>query len=141
MIGAYEIDGLRLCKIRNPWGNFEWKGDWSDNSDLWTDEMKSRVSYTNADDGSFFMSWEDTCHYFSRFSVNRYRDNYNFISRSFTQEQEKFSFGVVDISEGGRHTFSVSQRGERMFDRDANYKYSCARLIVMKLENDIGEGM
>ena len=29
---------ITLVKIRNPHGNggMEWKGDWSDNSDLWT---------------------------------------------------------------------------------------------------------
>ena len=26
---------VRLVKIRNPWGDHEWKGAWSDNSDLW----------------------------------------------------------------------------------------------------------
>lgn len=28
-----------------------------------------------------------------------------------------------------------------MFSREANYKYSCARLIIMKLESEIGDGM
>ena len=26
----------KVVKLRNPWGNFEWKGDWSDSSPLWT---------------------------------------------------------------------------------------------------------
>ena len=30
-----EVDGFRLVNIRNPWGHFEWGGDWSDHSDMW----------------------------------------------------------------------------------------------------------
>lgn len=33
-------DDLQLLKIRNPWGNFEWQGDWGDNSSLWTPALK-----------------------------------------------------------------------------------------------------
>ena len=30
----------QLLKLRNPWGQGEWTGDWSDQSDKWTDELK-----------------------------------------------------------------------------------------------------
>ena len=30
----------RLIKVRNPWGDFEWKGDWGDDSELWTPRLE-----------------------------------------------------------------------------------------------------
>lgn len=41
-IHEIEKDGeeVRILKLRNPWGSGEWTGDWSDKSELWTDELK-----------------------------------------------------------------------------------------------------
>ena len=52
----HEGETVRLLKLRNPWGHGEWKGDWSDESDLWTPEIKAQVGFTEAkDDGLFWM--------------------------------------------------------------------------------------
>jgi len=41
LLGAkMTVGGVKLCQLRNPWGGFEWQGDWGDDSDLWTDEIK-----------------------------------------------------------------------------------------------------
>lgn len=55
----------KLVKLRNPWGNFEWTGDWSDQSANWTPELKKTLNYTDSEDGTFWMSFVDFCHYFS----------------------------------------------------------------------------
>lgn len=54
---------IRLVKLRNPWKTFEWKGDWSDSSPLWTEhpDVAKAVDYKPADDGTFWMSWHDFC--------------------------------------------------------------------------------
>lgn len=59
----------RLLKLRNPWGNFEWLGDWGDNSSLWTPELREELgALAVVDDGTFWMSFDDVCKYF--YSVN-----------------------------------------------------------------------
>lgn len=65
LIGAkskmHEGGELRLVKIRNPWGNKEWIGDWSDKSGLWTDELRTYFGKSEADvdDGTFYMTLND----------------------------------------------------------------------------------
>ena len=45
--------------MQNPWSAEYYRGDWSDGSDFWTDEFKLEAGWTSADDGVFFMSFED----------------------------------------------------------------------------------
>lgn len=60
-------DEVKIVKLRNPWGNFEWNGDWGDDSEMWTPQLKKEVGLDdNTNDGSFWMSWQDFCYYFSR---------------------------------------------------------------------------
>lgn len=45
LIAAAEVVGSdgknwNIVKLRNPWGDTEWQGDWSDNSKLWTPKVK-----------------------------------------------------------------------------------------------------
>ncbi|MED6241200.1 Calpain-9 [Ataeniobius toweri] len=69
---AYSITGLeevhfrgqkvKLIRIRNPWGQVEWNGCWSDNSREWDyidKAEKTRILQNAADDGEFWMEFED----------------------------------------------------------------------------------
>ena len=57
---------VRIVQLRNPWGSFEWKGDWGDNSDCWTEEAKRQVHFSNADDGALWMEFEEFRQFFTR---------------------------------------------------------------------------
>ncbi|MEE4247837.1 MAG: C2 family cysteine protease, partial [Kangiellaceae bacterium] len=74
VIALKEAFQNKLVNIRNPWGQFEWDGDWSDNSPLWDERMKAAIQ-PNLDsfDGTFWMSFEDFQNYFVNVTVCRVR--------------------------------------------------------------------
>jgi hypothetical protein len=81
ILGVYKpklttASGIKLLKLRNPWGKYEWAGAWSDGSAEWKKypgvkmELQSLISrYQNADDGVFYISWDDFLKYFVQVDV------------------------------------------------------------------------
>lgn len=66
--------------MRNPWGQNEWTGEWSDKDPKWND-MNLRKMLAHEDlgnDGIFFILWEDFKKYFSDFQMCYYHDDYNY---------------------------------------------------------------
>ncbi|KAK2817504.1 hypothetical protein Q5P01_025695 [Channa striata] len=69
---AYSITGLeevsyrgqkvQLIRVRNPWGQVEWNGPWSDESREWNyidKAEKTRLQQNSLDDGEFWMEFGD----------------------------------------------------------------------------------
>ncbi|CAE7526188.1 ADL1 [Symbiodinium natans] len=79
LLRVEEVEGHRLLQLRNPWGSTEWKGKWSDgDKDSWTQKMKKKLDYVNADDGSFWMAFEDFVnHYRSVYICRLFEDGWN----------------------------------------------------------------
>ncbi|XP_037116174.1 calpain-1 catalytic subunit isoform X2 [Syngnathus acus] len=78
---AYSVTGLdevvyrgnmtKLVRIRNPWGEVEWTGAWSDNSREWDSidrGVRSRLQ-NRSEDGEFWMSFSDFLREFTRLEI------------------------------------------------------------------------
>lgn len=71
VLGTAVADDQKLYKMRNPWGRGEaYKGDWSDSSALWTEELKKQVGFEENDDGIWYISAEDYHKNFGITTVN-----------------------------------------------------------------------
>lgn len=57
VLGVIEAEGEQLLRIRNPWGEESYSGSWSDDSNLWTDSIRSKVEYVDENDGVFFIDY------------------------------------------------------------------------------------
>ncbi|KAI8792980.1 calpain-8 [Biomphalaria glabrata] len=58
----YMDKAAKLIRLRNPWGETEWQGEWSDGSDEWLkvpDVIKRELDVTARNDGEFWMSFND----------------------------------------------------------------------------------
>ncbi|XP_055358298.1 calpain-2 catalytic subunit-like isoform X1 [Betta splendens] len=73
--GAEEVHcqgkGVQLVRIRNPWGEVEWTGPWSDGSIEWNNISKDEKERLNnvSEDGEFWMSYSDFIKNFSRVEI------------------------------------------------------------------------
>lgn len=60
---------VKLCKLRNPWGTFEWNGAWSDGSSEWTPQLDAMLDHQNADDGTFFIPYDEMINLYGNMSI------------------------------------------------------------------------
>uniref|UniRef100_A0A673BQL1 Calpain 1, (mu/I) large subunit b n=1 Tax=Sphaeramia orbicularis TaxID=375764 RepID=A0A673BQL1_9TELE len=78
---AYSVTGIRqvehqgqpqrLIRIRNPWGQVEWTGAWSDSSSEWdfVDPAEREELLQKKEDGEFWMSFQEFLRQFSRLEI------------------------------------------------------------------------
>uniref|UniRef100_A0AAR2IJ96 Calpain 2, (m/II) large subunit b n=1 Tax=Pygocentrus nattereri TaxID=42514 RepID=A0AAR2IJ96_PYGNA len=73
LTGAVEVHyhgGLeKLVRMRNPWGQVEWTGAWSDGSPEWNSVDPSERPNANAEDGEFWMSFSEFMQQYSRIEI------------------------------------------------------------------------
>ncbi|XP_006136645.2 calpain-1 catalytic subunit [Pelodiscus sinensis] len=73
--GAKQINfrgqSVNLIRMRNPWGEVEWTGSWSDNSSEWNvvDPSVGQQLRIKMEDGEFWMSFQDFLREFSRLEI------------------------------------------------------------------------
>uniref|UniRef100_A0A8C7RD35 Calpain-1 catalytic subunit n=1 Tax=Oncorhynchus mykiss TaxID=8022 RepID=A0A8C7RD35_ONCMY len=68
---VYRGNMTKLVRIRNPWGEIEWTGAWSDNSREWESvdrSVRGRLQ-NRSEDGEFWMSFSDFLREFTRLEI------------------------------------------------------------------------
>ncbi|XP_068600375.1 calpain-5-like [Brachionichthys hirsutus] len=62
LLAYFKSDKHTMIRMRNPWGQSEWNGPWSDSSEEWKKVSKSereKIGVTVQDDGEFWMTFDD----------------------------------------------------------------------------------
>ena len=116
----------KLVNLRNPWGHKEWCGDWSDESNKWTKDIRKQCNnYDIKNDGSFWMSFDDFHNFFIIGGICHLYENYKYsFFHIFKQSAEKGAFlSKIIINQNNTHCFLMGhQKNPRVILRDGQYQ-------------------
>ena len=137
LLKARKHNNKQFFCLRNPWGKHEWNGDWSDNSPLWTKELKEGLGMEQAEDGTFWMIDKDFFRYFTTIEVSKPlppewfarrffcqlvpgpHDGYNVESKNADiPSRPNFAFQVIDpIPKGEKCRFHILvEKRQKLYD-------------------------
>nr|XP_014098537.1 calpain-D isoform X1 [Bactrocera oleae] len=114
VLDVRDIQGHRLLKLRNPWGHYSWRGDWSDDSELWTDDLREILMPHGASEGVFWISFEDVLNYFDCIDICKVRSGWNEVRLQDTlQPLCSISCVLLTVLEPTEAEFTLFQEGQR----------------------------
>ncbi|XP_074657458.1 calpain-5-like [Tubulanus polymorphus] len=74
LLGIFNQEKIRMIRCRNPWGEGEWKGAFSDGDPHWqkiSQKDREKMGLTFEEDGEFWMTLDDFCKHFKNISICR----------------------------------------------------------------------
>lgn len=74
----------KILKISNPWNCHEWIGEWSSNSRIWNNDLKSKLNYNeNKDNNIFCISYENYLNFYTTTHICNISNNYYYNYKKF----------------------------------------------------------
>ena len=133
IISVYEVDGYRLMKLRNPWGEGEWNGAFGDKSELWTPQLKKKLKYTDSNDGIFYMLFNDFLIHYPYTFVCKYYDGSSYVYSKVKMHSDEQMVGVrFRIDKKTKAIIGLHQKQERFYTKVKNYKTCYAKFFLVK---------
>lgn len=77
ILDARQVNSQRLVRLRNPWGEKEWKGSINETWTKWPKTIKQKLASGSANDGVFWMPWEQMPSFFSSVTICKVNANWH----------------------------------------------------------------
>ena len=123
---------LKLIELRNPYGEVEWTGDWSDSSDKWTTSLKIELNVINKDDGIFWMSFSDFMTYFQIVNICKiHKDFHNYEIKYSKLETKMSAVCELTVTEDSLVYIQIHQRNKRFRLKDGTYPQQVLLNLVL----------
>ncbi|TTI30674.1 Calpain-5 [Bagarius yarrelli] len=117
LLAFFKSEKLTMIRMRNPWGEKEWNGPWSDSSEEWKRVSKGereKLGVTVRDDGEFWMTFEDFAKHFTDLILCRLI-NTSYLSIHKTWDED------VKFGSWSRHDDPLKNRSGGCINNKATY--------------------
>ena len=133
IIDLLEINREKVLRLRNPWGNGEYTGDWSDSSKKWTAELKKKYNFLKKDDGDFHMAYEDYLKYYVVMGFGKlHQDFVTRVLRVEKTEAIKCQLLKVDVPQNNCLIyFQLYQKNPRIILSDGTYQKTVLSYLIL----------
>ena len=136
IVSLNEYKDLKLIKLMNPWCAYEWKGEYSDGSPLWTNELRNAVGQSDKDEGMFFIKFEHFLKYFSTTYVCKYEKGFIYNYKEFNQNPpDSMVSAKIIITNPGKIVIGLHQKQKRFYNKVNQYSAGYCRLIIAQYIN------
>lgn len=144
VVTAKEVRNLKgkktkLVKLRNPWINETWEGDWSMESEQWTQKMRDLLNYPNQgkEGNEFWIPLRNLMGYFEDLIVCKAKPNnvYSICPIKFPKKNFVRAVVRLNVKEKGKYSISVDQIDPAILG-SRDIKNVPVKLSLCKLEND-----
>lgn len=130
--GFFKKEKEYLVRLRNPWGEKEWNGPWSDGSPEWSNISESQrksIGIVNEDDGEFWMPFDQFCQHFTTLVICR-MPNKTYLSLHRTWHESLF------ISEWKYNSNSILNRAGGCINAKETFLQNPQFLICVDSDKD-----
>ena len=135
---------VQLLQLRNPWGDFEWKGAYGPGTPQWTQEARAQMAGAQVDeahDGCFWMTTQDFSKYFAGVQICRDSPGWHHTSEDIHMRAGQVSVLCLTVHGDTPVTLDVCmhQADRRMHltktdYNDEAFEYLGVRILVLHAE-------
>ena len=129
-------ENVKLIKLRNPFEEGKWNGDWSDNSGRWNENNKKIFNYDDNknNEGYFYISYEDFMKYFDNVTFCVPLKPLKYTNFKISKDNAKlFNVVKINVFSKGIVTFTINKKSESFHKKILPGKVPNENIILVKI--------
>jgi len=139
IITYYDIDDLKLLKVKSLDSIVDWNGAYGNKSSNWTNNLKEQVNFEENNEQVFYLTLKEYLKCFNSTHICKYYDAFYYKFRKVYQLSQDNIIGCrFKISKKTKVVLGLHQKQEHFYYKVKNYEPCHAKLILVKFTNHSG---